>query len=72
MKKQDNAARLRAIMQERGLTYANVAAYCSVSVKTVESWLASPSGDNHRVMHDRHLELLTLKLAAEKRPRTRR
>jgi len=64
--------RLRVLMLENELTYANVAAYCSVSVKTVESWLASPGAENHRALHPRYLELIELKLAAEKKPPTRR
>jgi hypothetical protein len=51
--------KLRHVMATHELTYADVAALCCVSRKTVESWLATPGSAMWRNMHPRHLMALT-------------
>lgn len=49
---------LRSMMASNGLTNANVADMCCVSVKTVESWLASTASASFRKMPPRHIQML--------------
>lgn len=51
------AEQLRATMAEHGITQREVAVLTGVSLKTVESWLASPGSASCRAMHERHLML---------------
>jgi hypothetical protein len=59
MMRDTKAEGLRAAMSEHGLTYADVAGLCCVSVKTVESWLAAQDSAMYRAMASRHLLLLS-------------
>ena len=49
---------LRDLIAQHGLTHGDVATMACVSVKTVESWLASKDAASHRKMHARHLRCI--------------
>lgn len=49
---------LRVLMSEHKLTQGNVAEMACVSIKTVESWLASSDAASHRKMPARHLRVI--------------
>lgn len=53
---------LRALMSEHKLTQGDVAEMACVSVKTVESWLASKDAASHRTMPARHLRVVRFAL----------
>lgn len=52
------ADNLRALMSEHKLTQGDVAEMACVSLKTVESWLASSDAASHRKMPARHLRVI--------------
>ena len=52
------ADELRDLMAEHGLTQRDVAQLATVSLKTVEGWLADKEAASHRTMHPRHLALI--------------
>jgi DNA-binding transcriptional regulator YiaG len=52
------AQELRELMRGNGLTQPDVAQLASVSLKSVESWLADPGAANYRRMHARHLKMI--------------
>lgn len=54
----DTADQLRDLMAEHGLTQRDVAQLATVSVKTVEGWLADKAAASFRNMHPRHLALI--------------
>lgn len=56
------AERLRDLMARHRLTQREVADLGGVSLKTVESWLASPESANHRTMPERAVQLIKLSL----------
>lgn len=60
---------LRALMARHDLTQRDVAVLACVSVKTVESWLASPDSANWRNFHPRHLAGIHYNLSAFLRSR---
>ena len=49
---------LRDLMAEHSLTQRDVAQLATVSLKTVEGWLADKAAASFRVMHPRHLALI--------------
>lgn len=55
---------LRKMIADNGLTYADLAELACVSIKTVESWLATPGAANHRNFHRRHLNSIAFGLPA--------
>lgn len=49
---------LRALMLKHDLTQKVVAELASVSVKTVEGWLADKASVSHRTMHVRYMRMI--------------
>lgn len=62
MKTTTNSEKLRAVKARENLTYRQIAEHCGVSLKAVESWLCDPEAISHRMMPDRALDLLGLRL----------
>lgn len=58
----DSVKRLRSLMRQHGLTNADVADLAMVSVKTVESWLASSNSASRRRMPARNIHLIEARL----------
>lgn len=58
----DTADDLRALMAEHDLTQREVAEIATVSIKTVEGWLADKAASSHRTMHVRHLRTIRVML----------
>lgn len=58
----DAADHLRCVMKKYDLSNSDVADLVMVSVKTVESWLASPDSRSFRRMPARHLLILDFQL----------
>lgn len=53
---------LRALMAAHSLRSKDVAELACVSLKTVESWLASPDAASFRAMPPRHMQSITYAL----------
>lgn len=66
MQRRDNAAKLRALMREHGLTRKAAAEIAGVSQKAVDSWLAPPGAAMHRALRDNTLELFEIRLLKRK------
>lgn len=64
---EDLAERLRVLMARHDMTRREVAELAGVTLKTVESWLASPGSASRRQMQQRSLDLIELRLAASKK-----
>lgn len=60
--------RLRALMRRHKLTRPQVAELAGVTLKTVESWLASEGSASRREMQQRSVDLIELRLAAAESP----
>jgi len=60
--RQDNADRLRALMERHAIDQEDVAILARVSGYTVLSWLRDPTTGAYRAMPDAALELLWFKL----------
>ncbi len=58
----DNRKQLKQLMDEYGLTYAEVAKMLDTSIRTVGAWLRPADASDHRNMPDRMIEFLKLKL----------
>lgn len=65
LKNPSNNQTLRTIMQERGLTRADVAAHTGRSVAAVAAWLRNPEKVGYRDMPSNALTLLQHELAKE-------
>lgn len=61
--------RLRALIRRHKLTRPQVAELAGVTLKTVESWLASEGSASRRVMPQRAIDLIELRLAAASPPK---
>lgn len=66
------AAQLRALMAEHSLTRPEIAQLAGVTLKTVESWLASDGSASRREMPARHLIVITAQLRKYLAARARR
>lgn len=66
MREVDQVERLRALMAKHKLSRADVARLSGRSAKTVESWFASPAAGNFRRLHPSSVDLVELRLDAEK------
>ncbi len=63
MTKNEAAAEvLRKLMSEHGLTQREVAEMATVSVKTVEGWLANRGAASYRSMPARHINVIRMML----------
>lgn len=60
MTKRSNNAWLKRFMKERGLTRAEVAKACEVTVSTVDRWLVPPRKVSRRNMPDMAVKVLLL------------
>lgn len=69
---QQAADALRAIMQEHQLSRPEVATLAGVTLKTVESWLASHGSASRREMPARHLLTINAQLRKYLAARRRR
>lgn len=62
-----NQTKLRALIEQHGLTRKQISELASVSERTVRSWLIEKSDKHHyRDMPDRAIELIELKLKDRK------
>ncbi len=58
----NNADKLRRLKKEHELTTDDIAEKLGVSAYTVKSWLLHEESEAHRVMKDRDMEFLRIKL----------